>query len=139
MAKIYPMDEKIRLAVDDLEIAITPLSLSQKAEITDIAGSQLDAKSLMLASAKAVQYALKDIKGLKKPNGNEYRLKLDERGYVDESAIDDLFNIKVSDKLSAVCLSLLNNIPDEFYDVATGQKLEGVEFITEEKPSRKKK
>lgn len=86
----------------------------------------------MKASALAMKYSLKEITGLEDANGKEYRPAFGPDGNLEDETIDDLFNVEMSGKLIAVTLGLLNGVPSE-YDI------EGVKFITEKEPPRKKK
>jgi len=138
MSKIYRMSDRIRLKVDDLEIKIAPLSIHQKAEVEE-AASKGTSSALLKATTSAISYALRDVKGLVDASGNPYELEWDESGKLTEDCISELFNLKASEKLSTIALSLINGIPDEFTSPITGEKLEGVEFIVEGKPSTGKK
>lgn len=135
MAKIYRMSDRIKLKVDDITVIIGPLSIHQKASIEEVATSS----GLLKATMEAMRYAIKDIQGLSDSDGNEYKPKRDDSGYLTEEALDDIFNLEYSYKLSAICLNLLNNIPDEFMDPNTGKKLEGVEFIIDKESKSGKK
>jgi len=89
-------------------------------------------------SALAVKYAVKDIKDLEDGDGS-YELIFESDGSLNEGTITDLFNLSNSDKINAVCLGLLNNVPKQFIDPITGAPLEGVEFILEKEGPGKKK
>ncbi len=88
MAKIYRLSDKIRLAVDDLTITISPLSIHQKAAIEDAARDG-SAKGLMQASALAIKYAVKSIDGLEDSDGKPYGLNFDEDGTLSEDIVND--------------------------------------------------
>lgn len=135
MAKIYRLSDRIKLKVDDLVVTIGPLSIHQKSSVEGLASSA----GVLKASLLAMKYGIEDISGLIDKDGLEYKLPLDENGNLTDEAIDDLFNMESSYKLVAIALNLINNIPNEFIDINTGKKLEGVEFIVENKDSSEKK
>lgn len=128
------MSDRIRLKIDDLEVVIGPLSIHQKASVEEVSASS----GLLKATMEAMKYAIKDVKGLTTESGEPYTLERDDSGYLTEGCLDDLFNIEQSYRLSTVCLNLINNIPDEFIDLNTGKKLEGVEFIVDAESKGKK-
>lgn len=128
------MSDRIRLKIDDLEVTIGPLSIHQKAAVEEVSASS----GLLKATMEAMKYAIKDIKGLTAPDGTAYELQRDDEGHLTEDALNDLFNLEQSYRLSSVCLNLINNIPDEFVDLNTGKKLEGVEFIVDKEKKGKK-
>lgn len=134
MAKIYRMSDRIRLKIDDIEVVIGPLSIHQKAAIEEVSASS----GLLKATMEAMRYAIKDVNGLKTADGSNYQLQRDDEGYISEESLNDLFNIEQSYRLSTVCLNLINNIPDEFVDLNTGKKLEGVEFVVDKDAKGKK-
>lgn len=135
MTKVYRLSDRIKLKVDDIEVVIGPLSIHQKTEV-EAASS---ASGLLKAALTSMKYAIKDIKGLVDADGNPYELAKEEDGSLSEDTLNDLFNLPMSYKLSAISLQLLNSIPDEFLDVNTGKKLEGVEFIIDKDQKGKKK
>lgn len=135
MAKVYRLTDRIKLKVDDIEVTIGPLSIHQKTEV-EAASS---ASGLLKAALTAMKYAIKDISGLEDADGNKYELAREEDGSLSEETLNDLFNLSSSYKLSAISLQLLNSIPDEFMDINTGKKLDGVEFIVDKDQKGKKK
>lgn len=136
MSKIYRATDLIPLHIDELVVKISPLTYKQK---MDIQGELLkgDARSAMNAAAMAVKCSVKDIQGLKDLEGNDYKLQF-ENGVITEACWDDLQNIQESQKLTLVCLNLINSVPREFVNPETGKKIEGVKIISEDKPSKKK-
>lgn len=135
MAKIYRMSDRIKLKIDDLVVTIGPLSIHQKAAVEEVSASS----GLLKATMEAMKYAIKDIEGLTTADGSPYSLERDDDGNLTEGCLDDLFNIEQSYRISSVCLNLINNIPDEFIDLNTGKKLEGVEFVVDKESKRKKR
>lgn len=138
MARIYRISERIPLRVGDLEIQISPLALDQKAEISDVVGDGMSTAKLLRGSALALKYCVKSVSGLEDGEG-AYSLEFQEDGNLSDDAVNELFNMQGNDKLTAICLSLLNGIPEEFMDPLTGEPLKGVEFIVEKEAPRKKR
>lgn len=134
MAKIYRLSDRINLKIDDLTVTIGPLSIHQKQAVEEANASS----GLLKATMEAMKYGIKDIRGLTTADGGEYTLERDENGDITEGCLNDLFNIEQSYRLSAVCLNLINNIPDEFIDLNTGKKLEGVDFVVDKESKGKK-
>lgn len=99
--------------------------------------SQGDSLSAMRGATQAVKYALKEIEGLKRSDGSEYKLSVEGDKLSDET-IDDLSNIKEGTSLFLACLNLMNGIPDKIVDPNTGKEIEGIEIVESEKPSGKK-
>jgi hypothetical protein len=93
--------------------------------------------SIVDAAKMAIKHSVKSIAGLENPDGSTYELEF-ENGALSESCVDDILNIDEDDKLSLVCTSLLNGIPQDFVDPQTGKPIEGISI---ERPgtSRKKK
>ena len=129
MAKIYKTTDRITIKIDDITLKIAPLSLSQKADVTSLMmQGQKDADYMKLNQAilKAVSYCVKSVEGLKDSNDEDYKLKLDENGFVSEESLNDLSNCAVSEKILKVSSQLINGVPSDF-------KIEGVEVKTDEK------
>jgi len=134
MAKIYRMSDRIPVKIHDLKVVIGPLDIHQKMSVEEAAASS----GLLKATIQAMKYAIKDIEGLIDKDGNEYELNRDPDGSLTDECLNDLFNIEHSYALSSVCLNLLTNIPDEFMDPNTGEKLDGVEFVVDKGGKGKK-
>ena len=130
MSTIYRLKDKIKVKIDDLKIKVSPLSYSQKMEVQDEmtkAVVEKDMKYAMSGTIKAIKYSLKSIKGLTTPDGEEYELEFENNQVTDE-CIDDLLNIQYSQKLAAVCTSLVSGIGQEIVDPSTGEVMEGISF-----------
>jgi isopentenyl diphosphate isomerase/L-lactate dehydrogenase-like FMN-dependent dehydrogenase len=134
--RIYRTSDVIELEVDGLKIGISPLTFEQKMEIQGqmLTGNAMDA---MKAAALAVKYSLKKIEGLETEDGSAYQLSF-ESNRISDACWDELQNISQSGKLTTVCLNLLNSIPEDFTDPATGKKIPGVSRIKRENKDAKK-
>lgn len=129
MSKIYRISDRIRLKVDDIEVAISPLSFNQKMNV-QAEVLKGDSMSAMRGAALAIKYALKEISGLKCSDGDQYELEFSD-DVLSDRCLDDLFNLRVSEKLALVSLNLLQGVPDEFVDPNSGQAIEGVSMVEE--------
>lgn len=130
MSVVYRLKDKIKVTIDDITIKVSPLSYVQKMEVQEHmtkAVTEKDMKHAMDGTIKAIKYSLKGIKGLSTPDGEEYELELDNNKVTDE-CIDDLLNIKYSQKLAAVCTSLVSGIGQQILDPQTGEVIEGISF-----------
>ena len=139
MARIYRTTDRISLSVDDLTIVISPLSVHQKALVEEAAKGG-GTSNLLKASLEAVRYSLKDIRGVVDSDDKEYTLEFNPDGSLTDQCLDDIFNIQESTKLISIALNLVNGVPEKFYDLSTGNPLEGVSFVeSKEKPKSRKK
>lgn len=129
MQKIYRLSDRIPLKIGGLTIKVGPLTFAQKADVqAELAkGSTI---SSMAAARKSIQYGLKEIDGLIDPQGNPYKLEIQD-GAISDVCMDELMNIKENEYLAVICLNLLNGIPDAFIDLVTGKPLEGVQIVAE--------
>lgn len=129
MSIVYDLEDRIPVKIDDISFKISPLSYLQKSEIQDLAEKctqTREMKYMREAAFKAIKYAVKSVSGLNRPNGDKFELEL-ENGVLSDKSTDNLLNIKVVDKLAAVCTSLVNGITGAVYD-EYGKPLEGVSF-----------
>lgn len=125
---------KLNVKIHDIEVELKPLSFDQKSEIQGlIIGG--DVMSAVKAAKLSVQYALKDLKGVKEEDGSDYKLQI-ENGKLTDECFDDISNLEHNGLLSGVCMMLLQGIPKDFVNAETGEKLAGVSYIKE--TSRKK-
>lgn len=138
MSRIYRTTDRIKVTIDDVEFKIAPLTLGQKKEIQSYLYKSVSEKDLLAAqdaAILAIKYAVKGVKGLLDSNNEEYQIKSEDNKLHDD-CIDELLNIKMSDKLAAVCTSLVHGINTEIIDHSTGKKIEGISF--EESDTEKK-
>jgi len=131
---VYRKSDRIKLKVGELEVHMSPLTFAEKSTVQEYI-----MENPMKGSLHALKCAVKDIQGLKLPDGSEYELAFENEILTDE-CVDDLTNIQNVDELFIACLDLINGVPSEFRNPMTGEKLEGVEIIREkaEKSSEKK-
>jgi len=129
--KIYSTKDRIKIAIDDIVVSITPLTYAQKKEIQTmlIKGREPGNENLYIdASHDAIKYAIKDVKGFTNTSGEEYKLEFQD-GILSDECIDDLLNTEVSARLTAICLDLVNGIPSDLVDPVTLKPMEGVSII----------
>jgi hypothetical protein len=133
MSVIYSMDDTRDVKVDDVVFTLRPLDYLKKSQME----TAISQGNFMDAAVVALKSGIKDVKGLKRPDGTEYKLEFDESDMLTDRSINDLLNIPQNSKLSVIAFSMLNGISQsEFVDPQTGEPLEGVKFV--EKPKAKK-
>lgn len=133
MVRIYRTTDRIKVKVDSIVVTIAPLSVDEKAEISQfmLAGKLRDFKAAAKGTALTVKYAVKDVSGIVDQKNQPYKVAFDENGYLTDQCVSELFNLEMSGKLTEICMSLVEKIPDVFTD-AKGKKLEGVEILKTE-------
>lgn len=133
MSVVYKLTDTRDLKIDNIVVTIRPLDYKTKSDMQALimSGKYLDSAILGL------KHGVKDIKGLKNPDGTDYELSKSEDA-IEESSINDILNIPEASKLNVVALALINGMPQkEFVDPETGKSLSGVSFV-KEKSTRKK-
>lgn len=130
MSKIYTVNDKIPVKIDDITFFISPLKYSQKCEIQSLMEKTLSTREMKYAQDAAflaVKYSVKDVLGLERQDGTPFRVELENTVLNDES-VDNLLNIEYSTKLASICTSLVHGISNEIIDPYTGKTMEGVSF-----------
>lgn len=131
-------DYKVKFTLDSGELIFTfkQLSFRTKSEITSLVtglqNGQLSIDSTMQVFYN-LKYALKSVEGLKDAEGNEYKLKFDDkqRTTVTDECLDELLATSFSDALVYTGREFNNAmLPEEIKHPLTGAKLEGVEVMT---------
>ncbi len=120
----------IRLKIGELTVKVSPLSRIQKAEVQALI-SRGTIEDALAGTSLALKYAVKDVEGLQLEDGSKYELAKDEAGNLDDETLDDLMNAEFGEKITYVALNLLSNVPSEFTNPNTGEKLKGVKVIKE--------
>lgn len=131
MARIYRRSDRIKVKIDDIQVELAPLSVDQKAEIQQLmftGRTRGDIQSATKGMQLSLKYAVKSVSGVEDSDGNAYALSFDDQGNLQDSCVDDLLNLEVTEKLSLCCATLARGIPAEFTD-NFGKKLEGVEIV----------
>lgn len=134
MSVVYRVNDTFELKVGKIVFSLSPLGYKVKADMQSsvLAGKPMD------AAVKALKNSIKDVKGLKLPDGSDYELSFEPNGEVSDNCIDDLLNIPEAAKLNVIAISLINGMPQgEFVDAETGKPMEGVSFV--KKASSRKK
>jgi hypothetical protein len=143
--RIYRTSQKIEVKIEGISIYISPLSFHQKMELQThmVAASQGDMDEAMKGVVKALKFSMKGIRGVtvEDHDGNEVDYELSfEDGELTEDCVNELLNMPVANKISAVCTSLLSGIQNQILD-HEGKPLQGVSVIQPkmESKSRSKK
>jgi len=134
MAIAYSTKDRIGVKIDDIEIKLSPLSYLQKAELQAelMTASTGDMASIMKAAFKALKFTIKEISGIKDPQGHD--LKLDFEGdLLSDDCVNTLLNMEQTTKMVAVCSALIEGVPEHIMDPSTNEPLEGVTFNTGKK------
>lgn len=140
---LYKTTDKITITIDKIEIKVSPLSQAQKMELSKhmVKAVSGDMEEAMISVRKSLSFCLKDIKGVFYMDGEdkrEYQLSFADNVLTDE-CLDDLLNLPISNKLNAVCTSLLQGIPNEIRD-NEGNIIEGIKIKKAgDKPGKQKK
>lgn len=127
MTVVYRKNDVVKVQVHDLEVHLNPLTHHQKNQIQSLLVSG-GVDGLMNGAALALKSAIKDVKGIKMHDGSDYRLEF-ENGAITDECLSDLLNLKIQSELSAICLAMVNGIPDQFINPETGEVYEGVKII----------
>lgn len=134
MSVVYKVTDTFDLKVDNVVVSLSPLSYEVKADMQ----AYVLAGKPMSAGVLALRHSVKNIKGLKLPDGSDYELEF-ENGVLTKSTISDLLNLPEGNKVNIIAISLINGMPKgEFLDPETGNPMEGVKFVTKKGASRKK-
>jgi len=138
MTVIYRSTDRIPVKIKGLELKLSPLSYSQKAELHShiaVGTASGDTGEILTASRKAVKYCVKEVSGLTDMEGNEYKLSF-ENGILTDDCVDELLNAEFNQELIGICAAMSNGVPEEFLD-STGKPMKGVSRV--KKPKRGKK
>lgn len=138
MSIVYKTSDRIKIKVDDIVLYVSPLKYHDKNKIQALLVSG-DVDSIMQGATQALKCAIKDVKGLKLADDHlaDYKLTFDDNGELSDESLDDLMNLQYNAKFSNICLKLVDGIPDEFIDNASGEVMEGV-YIIKSDDSKKK-
>ena len=135
MSTIYRKNDILKIKVDDIQIGISPLSYHEKSQIQTKLLSK-DANSIMEGAADAIKLCLRSVDGIKTQDNQDYKLTFENNKITDE-CFDDLMNLECNNKISSICLSLIDGIPKDFLNPQTGEVLEGVKIIRSNEPEKK--
>lgn len=131
---VYKTTDRIPLKFGEIKVWISPLSFEQKTNI--LAATKMKSGVEVSDPSKqtflSLKYGVKEIEGLKNPDGSDYRLELDENGVLTDECLSDLIDLEYFPKLSEICIKLING-------VKALDKIEGVEVdLTQVKSTKKK-
>jgi hypothetical protein len=128
--KIYKCSDKIDINVDGITITVSPLTYGQKMNLNNmlLSASQGDTQAAMDVIIATFKASIKGIKGLENEDGSEYKVNMID-GELSQDNIDDLLNLPMSNKISALCSSLLYGAPkDKILDM-NGNVIEGISIV----------
>lgn len=138
--KIYKLTDRITVKIDNVEFKLAPLSWGQKQEIVSeasVVGGNVN-EMTRNATFKALKYAIKGISGVEYADGTQYELEFDENGNVLDSSLEELLNMELSPRLIMACYAMVNGVPTDIINPATGKKVEGVEVVKKEGKQKSK-
>ena len=139
MATLHRKGSVIKVKICDAVFGITPLTLSQKNEITTMLANlkqenQLEAVQVMLQATRiALKYSVKSLDGVYDSDNNKYDLTFDNDGTLSDDCIEDLSNFEYSDKLTQTLMSQIAKFGSQIDD-----KDVVVNFVPKELKSAKK-
>jgi hypothetical protein len=133
MAIVYRTSDRLRVKVGELVVVIGPLNRYQKAKVQSL----IVEDKMYDSAAEALKGSIKGIEGLETVDGGQYQLQFDDNKELTDECLDDLLNLDVAGELTVMAVSLLNGIPKEFTNPATGKKLKGVEYVEEGESTKK--
>jgi hypothetical protein len=137
MTILYMPDERIPLKVDDLYIEVTQLTQAHKLILMELLSrADVSTESGFEAARKAIQFGVKSIKGIKRSDGSDYEVEV-ENGILSEECVNALLNLGVTQKMQAVCLSLLAGFNGQCTDLA-GNPIPGVSMLKAPASKRRK-
>lgn len=141
--RIYKTSSRIEVKIEGLSIFVSPLSYHHKMELQDlmVKAADGDMDSAMKAIVKALKVSVKDIQGVRTLNesGEDVPYVLEFQGdEVSDDCINDLLNMPISNKITAVCTSLLGGVSDKIMG-PDGKPLEGVSIVAPKMESKSRK
>jgi hypothetical protein len=141
MITVNPMGQRYAMVLDAGEEKVTfffdQLSYFARNKVSTKSTSYNGGKIYLdvgLAVFYNLKYALKDIKGLQTPEGEEYKLSFEKgEDCLTDKCVDELLALSFSDLIIYAARDLSANIPEEITDPVTGKKLEGIEVLSPSK------
>lgn len=125
---IYMPGERIPIQIDGLKVEITQLTQAQKiALVSLLAKAENDVAAAMEASRKAIQFAVKSVSGLQLSDGSDFQVEL-ENDQLSEQSVEALLNLKCSQKIQGLCMSLMSGFSGDIVD-GSGKSIPGVSLI----------
>lgn len=130
---IYRKNDLLDVNIDGIGFKISPLSFHEKNELQQhmIKAVSGDMTEAMIAVRKSIQFCLKGISGVycfnESGKKEPYRLELVDNK-ITEDCLDELMNMPINNKLSAVCSAMLTGIPDKIVD-NQGNVIEGITIV----------
>ena len=120
MAVIYKTTDKIRYKIGEIEVALSPLSSQQKAQLTETMSKAAkgDYSAAMEGSLLTIQNCLKEISGVTNSDGSPYELEFQD-GILTRECAEDLTNMEQSTSLVQLCAQYLAGIPSELPEGVT--------------------
>jgi hypothetical protein len=119
--------DRVLVQVQDVEFFFAPLTMGEKTELMSSMGNTNDVGEMLGFTRKVISKTLKDVRGLIRPDGSEYRLEwLGDT--LTEDCLDDIMNLEIGETIVTVAGLFLRGVPAEGVIIhpGTGKPLEGV-------------
>lgn len=118
---VSSLDDRFEIVLDGVKFIFGPMSKRQKLDVIKVSkienGETLNNLDMGI---RALQYTLKDVEGIKKRNGEDFKLEFDN-GKVSEASVDTLLNCTMSDTLVLAALEFIIGIPEKIRNVVMGE------------------
>lgn len=138
--KIYKLTDRLKVKINDVEVALAPLTYAQKSEIQSymMKAAKGDIDAGMAGARLAISYSLKDVKGIENCDGSEYKLDM-ENNVISNDCMEELLNSEMSNELTLIAVQMLVGIPKVFVNPNDGKELVGVQIVNPKKAKTAKK
>jgi hypothetical protein len=113
--KVYRSTDRIPVKIGDAVFTLAPLTRHQRQDIIASARkneSGVTIENAIEMAALSMKYAIKNVGGIVGVDGVPWVPKFDDKGFLSEESIDDLFNIIDEDlPLISAMIAMADNIP----------------------------
>lgn len=126
MAKILRMKDRVSIKIGSVTFTLAPLNKMHKVGLTQCTRIVKGEETYDLLGAQCyyLKHSLKDVKGLKTYDNEDYELEF-EGDCLTDDCVSEILNIGQYSKLTIAAWQILDGIA-ELKDPITGEKLEGV-------------
>ena len=131
---VYLPEDRIRLKIGDIEISVAPLSSGAMDKLSTLITQQAGEKTVNHRQTviETLRYGVKDLRGVKRPDGSDLKLEFEGDGLTD-SSVDVLMRLGYNVELVNVATKLMNSLERELGEV------EGIEVKADSPIKTKKK
>jgi len=125
------------LKINDITLKIAPLSFEAKQKIGELEMREggVVFEDTLRGLKIIIQYMVKEIEGVKRPNGEIYELEFEDN-ILTEECVGDLLNLNLRE-IPVSFWQINEEIPKTIKDPITGKKLKGVSIKYEESGVKK--